>query len=369
MTALLAADACPACRGVHGQPTDWPVCPDHGHWLYVVSGPLKTGVWTYACQAPNCTHTRTQREKATMTATNETNRAALAIRGDQDMFTSKQLAMLAQLGIDGAPKADLAVFLYRCQVTGLDPFARQITMIKRREKTGRDERQDKWTIQTGIDGYRVIARRAARDAGIVLSYGDTVWYDGEGCPHDVWVDPEQPPAAAKVVVYCDGKPFPGVARFRSFAAYTRDGKLMANWATMPEHMIAKCAEAQALRRAFPQDLEGIFTSEELPQPGPRPAHFAAEQVPAPPPRRQRKQPQPEPPEPDMRALRDEARAHLDRLGLDEDERDNYMRDLTGEQDLTALTVEDLAKAVAALESCEDIAQLRDITAPVAGDPQ
>jgi hypothetical protein len=68
VTVLLAADRCPSCQNVHRQPTDWPVCPDHGHWLYVVSGPLKTGEWTYACQAPGCTHTRTLKEKATMTA-------------------------------------------------------------------------------------------------------------------------------------------------------------------------------------------------------------------------------------------------------------------------------------------------------------
>jgi phage recombination protein Bet len=366
VTALLAADRCPACQCVHGQPTDWPVCPEHGHWLFVASGPLNTGVWTYACQAPKCQHTHTQREKATMTTAHENNRAALAIRGDQDMFTPKQLAMLAQLGIGGAPKPELAVFLYRCQVTGLDPFTGQITMIKRREKVGQDEWQDKWTIQTGIDGYRVIARRAARDAGVVLSYGDTVWYDADGHPHDVWVDPEQPPAAAKVVVYCDGKPFPGVARFKSFAAYTRGGKLMANWATMPEHMIAKCAEAQALRRAFPQDLEGVFTSDETAHNGARAPHFSAQQVPHPPPRQH---PQPEPPEPDPGALKDNIGAQFHRLGIDDgDERDAYVRLLTGEDDLAALTIEDLAGVVAKLESCDDIGHLNDITGDQASEP-
>ena len=69
MTApLLAADRCPSCQNVHGQPTGWPVCPEHGHWLYVVNGPLKTGAWTYACQAAKCKHVHIQREKATMTA-------------------------------------------------------------------------------------------------------------------------------------------------------------------------------------------------------------------------------------------------------------------------------------------------------------
>jgi len=358
MTALLAADRCPSCQNVHGQSTDWPVCPDHGHWLYVVSGPLKTGAWTYACQAPKCTHVHTQRERATMTATHDASKAALAIRDGQDMFDAKQLAALAMLGID-APKPELAVFLHYCQVTRLDPFARQITMIKRREKVGPNEWRDKWTIQTEIDGYRVISARAAREDDVVLSYGDTTWYDGDGTPHDVWVLTE-PPAAARVVVYKDGKPFPGVARFASFAPL-KDGKPMANWAVMPDHMIAKCAEAQALRRAFPQDLEGTFIAEENARTAARAPHFHAEQIPAPQ-QRQRRQPAPEPPEPDPGALKDNIGAQFHRLSIDDgDERDSYLRLLTGEEDLAALTIEQLARAVADLESCDDIGHLQYIT--------
>jgi recombination protein RecT len=69
MTALpLTADTCPSCRGVHGQPTDWPTCPAHGHWLYVLRTP-DTGNpgWTYACHAWKCAYTHTQPERATMT--------------------------------------------------------------------------------------------------------------------------------------------------------------------------------------------------------------------------------------------------------------------------------------------------------------
>jgi len=355
MTALLAADACPSCRRAHGQHYDWPACPDHHHLLYELrAGP--EGV-TYACPAWKCRHTHTQRERATMTATHEANHAALAIRDGQDFWDKKQLAALSILGIN-APNAELAVFMHRCQVTRLDPFARQITMIKRREKAG-GEYRDKWTIQTEIDGYRVIAARAARDAGVVLSYGDTTWYDGDGTPHDVWVLTE-PPAAARVVVYKDGKPFPGVARFASFAPL-KDGKPMANWAVMPDHMIAKCAEAQALRRAFPQDLEGTFIAEENARTAARAPHFHAEQIPAPQ-QRQRRQPAPEPPEPDPGALKDNIGAQFHRLSIDDgDERDSYLRLLTGEDDLASLTIEQLARAVADLESCDDIGHLQYIT--------
>jgi hypothetical protein len=137
---------------------------------------------------------------------------------------------------------------------------------------------------------------------------------------------------------------------------------MANWASMPEHMIAKCAEAQALRRAFPQDLEGVFTSDETAHTAPRAPHFSAEQVESPAPKRRRKAPQPEPPEPDPGALKDNIGAQFHRLSIDDgDERDAYLRLLTGEEDLAALTIEQLARAVADLESCDDIGHLQYIT--------
>jgi hypothetical protein len=161
-----------------------------------------------------------------------------------------------------------------------------------------------------------------------------------------------------MTVYVDDRPFPAQIRFGAFAVRAKGGELTAQWRTMGDHLIAKCAEAQALRKAFPQDMEGVTIAEEN---GTRPAaHFSADQVPAAP--RQRRQPAPEPPEPDPGALKENLAAQFHRLGIDDgDERDSYLRLLTGEEDLAALTIEHMARAVADLESCDDIGHLQYIT--------
>jgi phage recombination protein Bet len=186
----------------------------------------------------------------------------LAIREGQSTFDGKQLAALEQLGVANASRADQAIFFHQCVRTGLDPFARQIYMI---------ERQGKQTIQTGIDGFRLIARRAVDRQRQKLGYAEPQWCGPEGKWVDVWLNAE-PPLAAKVTVYRDGEPFPAVALLREFRQTRRDGTPNSQWASRPAHMLAKCAEALALRMAFPQDLSGLYTTDEMgtPEPGEAP---------------------------------------------------------------------------------------------------
>jgi phage recombination protein Bet len=188
--------------------------------------------------------------------------ATLAIRPGQEFWTDKQRAALSVLGIKNASNADLAVFMHYCQKTGLDPFSRQIYMICRREKQG-DQWVDKQTIQVGIDGFRVIRDRVASRLGAVVEYEDTIWYDADGGEHAVWLS-DSPPAACRVVVKKNGARFPAVLRTSSYAAVNKNGERVAQWRTQADHMIEKCCEAFALRRAFPHDLGGIYVEDELP---------------------------------------------------------------------------------------------------------
>jgi phage recombination protein Bet len=181
----------------------------------------------------------------------------LAIDPAQTMWTEKQKAALVQLGVKDASNADLAVFFHQATRTGLDPFAKQIYMLGRWSKDG-----IKQTIQTGIDGYRLIARRAADKAHEVLEYEDTLWCGPDGSWADVWLS-DEPPAAAKVCVIRNGARFPAVAKWSEYVQTNKDGTPNAMWKRMGANQLAKCAEALALRKAFPQDLSGIYTEDEM----------------------------------------------------------------------------------------------------------
>ena len=177
------------------------------------------------------------------------NKSALAVNPDQQMWDTKQLAALKQLGLTNASNGDLAVFLHYAQRTGLDPFARQLYMI---------ERGGKYTIQSSIDGLRIVAQRSGEYAGQVGPY----WCGEDGAWTDIWLE-KTPPLAAKVGVLRKGfvEPLWAVAKFDGYNANS------PIWKKMPDLMIAKCAEALALRKAFPNDLSGIYTAEEMEQAG------------------------------------------------------------------------------------------------------
>lgn len=187
---------------------------------------------------------------------------ALAIRPDQTQWTNQQAAVLRQSGIDHqVASEELSAFLHLCQRTRLDPFSRQIYLIGR---WNNQQKRKVYTPQTSIDGYRVIAHRAATEAGHALGYEDTLWCAKDGHWRDVWLS-DAPPAAAKVTVIRNGMRFSAVARYSEYAQTNREGAPSGLWGKMPATMTAKCAEALALRMAFPHDLAGVYTAEEMAQ--------------------------------------------------------------------------------------------------------
>lgn len=187
--------------------------------------------------------------------------AALAIQPGQEFWDDRQRAALVALGIKDATNADLAVFMHYCQKTALDPFSKQIYLLARRTKEN-DEWVTKQTIQVGIGGFQVIRDRVAQRLGVSVEYEDTVWYDADGGEHLVWLADGQP-AACRVVVLKDGKRFPAVVRFSAYVQTNRRGEPNSMWTRMGAEQLEKCAEAKALRKAFPNDLSGVYIPEEM----------------------------------------------------------------------------------------------------------
>jgi phage recombination protein Bet len=161
-------------------------------------------------------------------------------------LTAEQIELVKRTIARGASHDELQLFLAQCQRTGLDPFNRQIYWIKRGASG---------TTQVSIDGFRVVAERSGEMDG-----QDVHWCGPDGIWADVWLAKEAP-AAARVLVYRKGcaHAFPGVARFSEYSA----GGGM--WQKMPATMLAKCAEALALRKAFPHQLSGLYTTDEMGQ--------------------------------------------------------------------------------------------------------
>src|SRR5262247_3721063 len=142
------------------------------------------------------------------------------------------LALIKRTVAPGATDDQLALFLHDCQRRGVHPLDKLIVFTAA---------GGKYTPITTID----YMRSRAAESGEMAGSDDASFAGGDAKP-----------TSATVTVYrlTNGTKYAytATARFREYYRNT------PTWNHMPHTMLAKCAEALALRKAFPYQLRGLY---------------------------------------------------------------------------------------------------------------
>ena len=162
-------------------------------------------------------------------------------------YEDKQVAAtLKQTVAAGLTDAEFSLFVQFCQGTGLNPFKKEIWAIK---AGGRLQ------LMTGINGFRAIANNHQNYDGIEIGLiGKGGEYLSAAYPGNDYIG-----AWSKCYRKDRKIPTEGIAMLADY------DKSFGNWKSMKRVMIMKCAESVALRQAFPQQLNGLYTPDEMPQ--------------------------------------------------------------------------------------------------------
>lgn len=175
----------------------------------------------------------------------------LTIGGTQPIFTDAQEQLIRDVFIGGASKQEAAVLLEVARTRRLNPLLKQIHFVKRWDS---QKQKEVWASQVSIDGLRAIAERTGK-------------YDGQDEAEFGPISQRGYPEWARVRVYRKdwSRPAVGTAYWDEYVQTKKGGEVTRFWSTMPRVMLAKCAESIAMRKAFPEDMSGLYTPEEMGQ--------------------------------------------------------------------------------------------------------
>lgn len=165
-------------------------------------------------------------------------------------FTPEQKQIILETCCGGASESEAQALIEIAQARGLNPILGECYFVRRYDKESRRER---WAVQASIDALRIKAEQTGLYAG-----QDEPEYEYDANGRIV---------LARVRVFRRDWPRPavGVARWSEYVQTTREGNPTRFWAQMPHNQLAKCAEALALRKAFPAVLAKLYTAEEMAQ--------------------------------------------------------------------------------------------------------
>ena len=171
-------------------------------------------------------------------------------------LTPEQWQMVRDTLANGANERDFVPLMEMAKARRLNPLLRQIHFVERWDGV---KGRKVWAVQVSIDGLRAIAERT----GLYAGQDEPEFVDGPEGPTGL-------PVACKVKVYRKdwSRPAVGLAYWTEAVQVTRDkatGKERPNamWGRMPRLMLAKVAEAMAIRKAFPEDTSGLYTGDEI----------------------------------------------------------------------------------------------------------
>ena len=156
------------------------------------------------------------------------------------------------LAVDYCKARKLDILKKPCHIVPM-----QVTLSGQRDNNGNDRKVWRDVIMPGIYEQRITAFRTGQMAGQDEPvFGNTVAFKGIEAPE--W---------CRVTVYrfINGErcAFSHTEYFSEACATTRDGLLNSMWRKRPRGQLAKCAEAGALRKAFPDELGGVITADEV----------------------------------------------------------------------------------------------------------
>lgn len=198
-----------------------------------------------------------------------------------DKFRGPQVALIQRMNPDCSPD-EFNQFMHVSASLGLDPLRKQIYAFVFNKDNAERRRM---SIIVGIDGFRAVAKRSGQYRPDDKAPRFT--FDPEIAKNN----PDTNPlglVSVEVTVYQHAQgqwwPVTAIAFWDEFAPLVEDGSWEENdrgkryfkgngkwrldpkkdnWRKMPRVMLAKCAEAQAIRRAWPEELSAVYSDEEV----------------------------------------------------------------------------------------------------------